>query len=161
VAFKAQLLLKDRAPDERDFVLWKWLKGEQTLPGAFGDPLTTDGYTLCIYDDSPSVLLAATAPAGGTCDEKPCWKISRGDFKYRDRERTPDGLEQIKLQAGDDGDAKISVKGKGENLALPTLPLALPVLVQLQATNGECWEATHSEAGVIKNDTGQFKGKAD
>jgi hypothetical protein len=77
---KAYLLIKDKDPDKNDQLLWKWLKGQITLPESFGDPLNTDAYTLCIYDESaatPSVVFRATAPAGGLCgtkNPKPCWK---------------------------------------------------------------------------------------
>jgi hypothetical protein len=39
--------------------------------------------------------------------------------------------------------AKVVAKGKGPHVAFPTLPLSPPVLVQLQASNGNCWEATY------------------
>jgi hypothetical protein len=41
---------------------------------ALGDPLGTDAYALCVYDASENLLLQMTAPAGGTCGTKPCWK---------------------------------------------------------------------------------------
>jgi hypothetical protein len=63
------------------------------------------------------------------------------------------------LKSGIDGKAKIIVKGKGANVEMPTLPLAPPVTVQLQATTGECWEAVYSTPS--KNDASQFKAKAD
>jgi hypothetical protein len=64
------------------------------------------------------------------------------------------------LKPGREGKAKIIVKGRGKNLALPTLPLNLPLRVQLQADSGACWEATYSEAGVKRNTARGFKGKA-
>ncbi len=38
---KGIFLLKDKTPDKRDVLLWKWVKGSETPPAAFGDPLTT------------------------------------------------------------------------------------------------------------------------
>ena len=67
-------------------------------------------------------------------------------FKYKDSYRTPGGLFGIKLKAGVPGKASIAVKASRKNVGLPTLPLALPLRVQLQASNGECWEATYTEA---------------
>jgi len=161
LAGKAQLLLKDKAIDRGDRLVWKWVKGAQTSPGAFGDPLSGTGYALCIYHVSGSANLVAYAamPAAGECGQGPCWSVSGGSLKYRDKEGASDGIEKVMLRAGDDGEAKIIVKGRGENLRLPSLLLNLPVLVQLQATNGECCEATYSAA--IKNQADQFKARAD
>jgi hypothetical protein len=142
------------------------VKGETTPVSAFGNPLGTDAYTLCVYGEagaSPIVLARATAPAGGTCKTRPCWKAT-GDrgFKYKDAERTPDGIDTLVLKAGTFlGRARIKVKAQGESLSLPVLPLDLPVRVQLQAGNDRCWEATYSPAGVGVNDAMQFKGAGD
>ena len=43
----------------------------------------------------------------------------------------------------------------------PQPPLDVPLTAQLQTANGACWEADFSSAGVDKNDTKQFSGKAD
>jgi len=169
---KAKLLLKDRTAgaDKADLVLWRWSRGARTDAADFGDPGATDQYAVCIYDATGSSLLfVANAPAGGACGTKPCWKAlgkppaSKG-FRYRDKERTPDGLLKVRLKPGADGKAKIILKGKGENLSvspqgLPALPLPLPVTVQLQAGNGECWGATYSTALV--NGPTTFKAKSD
>ncbi len=42
---------------------------------------------------------------------------------------------------------------------VPTLPLPLPVRVQLQTSQGGCWQATYSAAGMSANSSTQFKGK--
>jgi hypothetical protein len=170
VPFKARLLLKDNDDDAKDKLLWKWLKGERTEFGDFGDPVNTDDYTLCVYESSggsPSVLLRATVPAGGQCAGRACWKGvgrnpagSRG-YKYKDKERTPDGLEKLALKPGEDVKAKVTAKGRGANLSLPSpLDVELPVSVQLQAANGECWAATYFAAGVQRNDARVFSAKA-
>ena len=163
--FKALLLLKHNTNDSRDKLIWKWIKGEETVLEDFGDPLTRDDYTLCIYEtvgEQPSVLLSATAPAGGQCAGRDCWKaLSTTGFRYKDKELTPDGLDTIILKAGDDGKAKIIVKGKGAGLILPSpLDVELPVTVQLQSTNGECWQAGYFPVGVKKNEADMFKAKA-
>ena len=43
---------------------------------------------------------------------------------------------------------------------MPSLPLPLPLLVQLQSGNGTCWEAAFRPEGVLKDGTGQFAVKA-
>jgi len=57
------------------------------------------------------------------------------------------------------GKGKIKVKGKGDNLSLPTLPLATPVRVQLVHTTPNCWEATFSAS--TRNDGEIFKASSD
>lgn len=54
------------------------------------------------------------------------------------------------------------VKGKGDLLSLPPLPLPVPLRVQLQGENGVCFEAYYDAAGVLANDaaTGKFKARA-
>lgn len=164
---KAKLLLKDGAPDTRDLVVWSWLKGMETTVGDFGDPEGTDQYDLCIYDDlagTTKLVLRASAPAGEMCGANPCWKALNGmGFRYLDPERSPDGLLKVLLKPGEDERARVLVKGKGASLLdppAPALPLELPARVQLQAENGECWEADYGAAGMLRNDPTQFKGKA-
>jgi hypothetical protein len=82
-------------------------------------------------------------------------------YKYKDKDRTPDGLDQILLKSGDAGKSKVIVKGRGANLALPSpLDVELPVTVQLEAANGECWSASYFSVGVKKNEADIFKAKA-
>ena len=161
----ASVVIRNRTDDERDHIVWKWRRGTATAMDDFGDPVVTDAYGLCIFDElsgTPSLLLASTVPAGGTCNSRPCWTaVGTGRFKYRNGKTDPDGITKILLNAGEDGRARIVVKGKGPLLGLPTLPLPLPARVQLQAENGQCWEATYSTAGVKKNDAEQFKGNGD
>ncbi len=166
---RSTLALRNASPDDGDRVTWKWLAGEATAAGDFGEPQVADDYALCIYDDaqgSAALLFRATAPAAGICGTTPCWiALGSGGFRYRDKEGTPDGLTILRLSSGTDGRARVIVKGAGSNLSggpagLPTLPLPLPLRVQLQAGDGECFEATHSAAGVVRNDGGRFKGTA-
>jgi hypothetical protein len=163
VANKAVLVLKNKSPDKKDALLWKYVKGAATALGDFGDPLNTTGYTLCVYDASvnPQPLILAMAPPGGTCAGKPCWKTIKNGYKYKDKELTPDGLQFILEKAGVATKTKLIVKGKGANLAMTTLPLTTPVTVQLKRsdTPTTCWQATYSTA--TKNLPEQFKAKAD
>jgi cysteine-rich repeat protein len=169
VADKALLQIKDKAPDAKDTLTWKWLKGEVTTVADFGDPIGGDDYTLCIYDVSgatPSVIVRAAAPAGGVCGTgnklKDCWKPTKKGFKYVDKALTPDGLLKVDLKEGvEPGKAKVLVTGKGDNLPMPALPLPLPLRAQLHAGNGTCWEATYSATGLKKNTPAEFKAKAD
>jgi hypothetical protein len=164
LAKKALVVLKNKSPDKKDALIWKWVKGSATALADFGTPLTTTGYTLCVYDSSanPQPLLLSMAPPGGTCaNGKPCWKTTKTGFKYRDKDLTPDGLSFLLEKAGADRIAKLIAKGKGPNLAMPPLPLTPAVTVQLKRNDNPlmCWSATYSTP--IKNLSDQFKAKAD
>jgi predicted acyl esterase len=160
VASASRLLLKDRTPDAHDKLAWKLRKGPLTDPGDFGDPLATTGYALCAYDGAGNLLLHASAPAGGTCAGRPCWKATKKGFRYVDRALTLDGIQKIDLKGGDAGRSALVVTGKGDNLAMPPLPVAsLPVTVQLVAGTGRCWETTFST--TQRNLPDQLKAKSD
>jgi hypothetical protein len=145
-------------PDIADQVSWKW-KGQATALADFGNPLTTTGYALCVYQGA-TLKLATRAPASGTCGTKPCWKaLGAKGYGYKDGDLTPDGLSKATLKTGDTGKAQVSVKGKGTNLPDGVLPLTTPVVVQLQATTGQCWTATFGTPQA--SDAGQFKANSD
>ena len=100
------------------------------------------------------------------CGARPCWK-ARGQkgFDYADRSHASDGIETIRLRAGVGGRAKAVLHGKGAGLSrrplgLPTLPLPLPLTVQLRGDSGACFEAQYDAAGVIVNDPARARFKA-
>lgn len=157
---KSQLQLKDKSPDTKDQAQWKYGRGAVTPKADFGSPLTTTNYQLCLYANG-ALVSRAFVPAGGSCAGKPCWKENAKGFQYKDKDATPDGVTQLKLKEGTvAGKSQIQVKLKGAYIDMPTLPLALPVRVQLKNANGVCWETTHS-APAAKNDAVQFKDKND
>ena len=157
------IVLKDKSPDTKDSVVWRWVRGSETDREDFGDPLTDTDYVLCLYDAStnPQPRLQARAPAGGICAGiYPCWKeLGPLRLDYTDRDADPDGLRLVRLMAGPEGKARINVRGKGANLDMPALPLVPPVTVQLQASNGECWKAEYEEF-IQENQADCFKAKA-
>ena len=157
----ASLALTNSTSPAKNRVQWKWSKGAATAVGDFGAPDSSDDYDLCIFDSTSALVMSAGLPAGGSCGGKPCWKpVSKG-FRYHDRDATPDGITGALLKAGDAGKAKVSVDGKGGNVVPPNLSmLSLPLRVQLQAENGQCWEATYSSSGVTKNDGERFKARS-
>jgi len=147
------------------------VKGAATDAADFGDPTSNEGYVLCLYDaSSPSgaLLMENRIPAGGTCGTKPCWKAlgnppgAKG-YRYKDKERTPNGILKVVLKPGIEGKSKIVVKGGQSNVftgaaGAPPLPLPLPVTMQLQNSSGECWQATYDTDGVGVNEVGFYKG---
>jgi hypothetical protein len=140
---------------------WRWAKGTATPKADFGDPLVTDGYELCLYEDT-ALAQSFAAPAGesgGPCGVRPCWRETAKGFVYRDPQLTPDGVATLRLTEGlADGQARIRLRGKGGRLGLPDLATLTGVLhVQLQKTAGDaCWGATftppfqrHDEAVLV------------
>jgi hypothetical protein len=164
VSQKSLLLIKDRLPDTKDKLVWKWLKGAATTIGDFGDPLTDTTYELCVYDQtggSPNLVLSSKAPNAGVCAGQPCWKQTASGFKYKDKDLSPNGILGVLLKAGEDGKAKIVVKGKSASLGLPpTLTLTQPITVQIKNNVGTCWEADYSAPALV-DQPDQFKDKAD
>jgi cysteine-rich repeat protein len=145
-------------------IFWKWVRGEATALGAFGTPARDTDYAVCVFDASgaPQPLMAARAPAGGTCTfGNPCWAPKGPNrIDYNDQLLgSPDGITQIRLKSGIEGKASVLVRGLHPSLGFPAPPLVPPVTVQLHADNGECWGAVYSTPRV--NDTTQFKANPD
>ena len=154
--------MRNRPADDLDQLTWKWGSGTTTAKADFGNPLSTTTYRLCVYDvagGAPGLRMSAAAPAAAVCRGKPCWRQRATGFKYTNRTLSPDGLLKVVLKAGGPGAAKIVVKGKGVHLALPALPVSPPVTIQLQATNGICWDAVFST--VLANNSATFRAKSD
>ena len=141
-------LSKNATDPTKSKMTWKWNRGQATsLITDLGSPTTTTDYRLCVYDDTGSLIMNLSVPAGGTCSGKPCWKATRSGFKYKDKLGTSNGVTALNLQSGVDGKAKILAKGKGTSLSVPTLPLdqTTPVHVQLiNSTTPACWDASYS-----------------
>lgn len=170
-AAKATLLIKDDADPKKDNLDWKWVSGSATDLAAFGDPIGATDWQLCVYDlvlANGTVRLRADVEHGGNCGTptkpKPCW-VAKGKppkvkgYKFNDKSLLQQGTQTIDLTAGADGKAKVTFHGKGANLMPPGLPLNGRVVVQLRASNGECWGATYSTP--TKNTTKLYKAKAD
>jgi len=144
-----------------DLLLWKLQRGPAITSKDLGDPALSDDYAFCIYDAGGGLLLGASAPAGGICGAKACWKpLGLSGWRYGDQFGTPDGLQKLLLRGGDAGKSRLGLKGKGTHLALPALgSLALPLKTQLRSQAGGCWEAEFPQSSVLKSDTGVFKAK--
>lgn len=133
---------------------WDWTKGQATDAGDLGDPLTTTSYALCVYqsppppDPSPALWISLAVPAGPPCGSSPCWRVlSRGAIRYSsDPSASVNGVTRIHVAPGAEGKARAVVRASGPNLVLPPpAPVVfLPVIAQLQASNGSCWTATYS-----------------
>jgi 6-phosphogluconolactonase (cycloisomerase 2 family) len=143
----ARTLLRVVAASRR--VTWRWAQGEETAVEDLGNPANgSPHYAVCVYDESQptaSVAFRALAPAN-TFSGFPPWKDILNGYAYRDTFRTPEGLLDMKLKARSAGRSLVTVKAVGANVAMPPLPLGLPVRVQVQSSTGECWEAVYTSA---------------
>ena len=130
----------------RSVFTWKWSATDPVPLADFGDPLTSSDYAMCVIDQmggAPTLRMRATAPAGGTCVNQPCWKIRALGVLYKDKEATPDGMFRVGLRAGTP--AKLRAKGKGANLVIPYPELVPPVVVRMVRSDGpQCWEAGYA-----------------
>jgi acyl-homoserine lactone acylase PvdQ len=159
VAGSSQLQIRNRTPDAQDRLAWKWTRGPATTLAALGDPASTTSYDLCVYADR-TLVSRTTAPAGGTCRGRACWRASATGWTFAHPDAAPRVLQKLILRSGPDGKAKLVAKGKGGLLSLPALPIAdLPLHAQLVSTDGQCWEATY--AVIVRNDGAQLKAKND
>ncbi len=157
-AAKSILVVKDKDDDAKDRLIWKWIKGESTSQGEFGDPTTVANYNLCIYAGTTSAMIGQVlVPADGIK-----WRaISTKGYKYKDKEAEADGITIMTLKGSLIDKSKALVKGKGAGLPDLTLPVQEPVAVQLRnIDSGICWGAEYSPAQLIKNQPGLLKGKA-
>jgi uncharacterized delta-60 repeat protein len=140
---------------------WQWKHGGATALADFGDPETTDGFQLCMFDDTapgdPHVLVASSVPPAGICRGKPCWKPTSSGFKYKNGDAD---VKTLRLKAGPDGTPKIILNARYSS----RFPLPLvggPFRVQLQGDAGRCWESTYAPANVVRNTDRKFKARSD
>lgn len=150
---KSLLLLKNHPTDEnKDKLVWKWLKGPEVLLADLGDPTDATSYSLCIY--------AGGNLAAHSIDAGPNWKtLGTKGYKQKDPTTAPDGIKKTVLKSGAAGRSKALVKGKGANLPDDVDGvLPFPVTVQLvNDTNATCLESVFNSA--LKNDGKKFKAK--
>jgi len=156
VKARARLSLRNSARNDQDRLLWEWRRGAAATKAEFGDPIGSDAYDLCLYD-ATGLVGSFTAPAGGFCGSRSCWRGSARGFRYRDRERTPNGIAGMLLQHGNtDGKSQIRIEGRGARLGMPRLEaLAPPVVAQLRNRRGPCWQTVHVPP-FARFDTGGF-----
>jgi hypothetical protein len=153
----ALLALDNRSPDTRDRLAWSWSKGALTTMADLGNPTTATPYTLCLYDSVgglPQRRLAQSIPPG------PRWKSYSRGFRYRDATLSAGGIQSIVLTEGPAGRSSVQVRGKGQRLALPGLPLTEQPNVIIQLLNDTtCWSSTYSTS--LGTGSARFRAKSD
>jgi len=157
-ALKSVLVIKDKADNTKDKLIWKWIKGQSTTQMEFADPTTTATYALCFYKGPNADLIGGVeVPPSNTL-----WKIigTKG-YKYRDPAGSQDSVTKVLVKGSTTNKSKALVKGKGNDLTdftLPIVPGDLPLIAQLRNNQtGICWEGSY--ATPVKNQVGKFKGK--
>jgi len=159
----ASLKLKDKPGSRADSLVWQWKKGDATMPSELGDPTAADDYTLCMYDEAvtPTLVFSSITRPIPDCSHNACWVNTGTGFTFHGTGELC-GIKKFTVSAGDARDSRIVMKAKGDGLPpLPSLPLALPLRVQLVASTGACWEAEYTSAGATKNDAMQFSGRSE
>jgi hypothetical protein len=144
------------APGVVTGLAWKWIAADATPVAAFGDPLHTTGYRLCLYDASGRVS-TATAPSGRG------WNAAPTTVKYKSKTWAPTGIAGITLKAGlVPGAAKIAVKGKGWFAPRRAVDrnARVALVAQLSHSGGECWEAVFSSPFLVQTSE-QFQDRSD
>ena len=154
----SSVLFKQQSTPDKNRMSWKWGNGN-TSKAEFGDPLNTDGYTLCVYDAG---VLVSTSRVTGSCMSRPCWTETPTGFTFNNKSLQPSGVQSLKLVGGTAGKAIELFKGKGASLTLPD-PSSFtgPIDVQLRTTASPlCWGSRFS-APFLKDANGQLKDKSD
>jgi len=132
--------------DPDDIFTWVWHDGTDTQLSDFGNPLT-DSYAFCVYDSStrpqPLASEIANDPSG--------WKTSGDRLFYS--VRADEDLRRLILRTKLNGHARILVH-RDMTTVMHVLPFTTPVVVQLQISNGSCWEADYTS--VRRNDAHSF-----
>jgi M6 family metalloprotease-like protein len=154
----SKLVLKNARRAERDRMEWRWGAGDVPA-SALGNPTESTDYDVCMFGPEGSLIFRAMTPAAATCPDRPCWKRQgRHAFRYRDRGARQGGLARLVLVPGSRGKADISFVARGAGLALPALPLELPLTIEVQAAHAGCWSGTFRGVGARRNDALRFRG---
>jgi hypothetical protein len=105
---------------------------------------------------APATLsLAAEIPASATK-----WRALKKGQRYEDPTASEDGIERLTLRTSKRQRSRVLVNGGGSNLQVPSLPLQLPVKVQVtNSETGVCWEAEYWPDDVVKNAVNKFRAK--
>jgi hypothetical protein len=154
---RSSLKMRKGADPSHDTVTWSWRGGAPVGPSDFGSPTSVTDLSMCVFDET-GLRLSATAPAGGTCGDRPCWTSTAHRLSYGDEQLTPDGLLGLKLRPGPPGRTHVTARGKGANLGPLSLGLSGEVTVRLKRSGGPaCWQARFPTAH--RNDTAVYEAR--
>lgn len=156
---RARLTLSPGGAPSRRQLRWSWVGGPATQQDDFGDPTAGSDTSLCIYDTN-GLILEASVAAAETCSTRPCWSAigSRG-YRYRRPDGNGDGVRSLRMLGGDLDQPRVRIHAKGENLVLPSLPIAngADLVVQLgNSASATCWESSFPPADFVRNSPDGF-----
>jgi hypothetical protein len=156
----AELTLTERPGTARSAMKLRWTRGTAVTRAELGMPDVSTDYAACLYDASgPQPVASLLAPGGETCQRGPCWQWRAQGFTYLDTDRTPDGVARAIVKPGGEGQSYLRWQANKGAVPPLGLPLDGPVVIQIQASNGTCWEARFSSA--IVNDGTRWQGTSD
>lgn len=155
---KSLLLIKDKTDNDKDALLWKFIKGAPTSQAQFGDPSAATDYALCIYTGAANNLFLEAAIPSGT-EWTP---LGAKGYGYSDASGAHAGIRRILLKGSDQSKTKVLVKASGGSIPDVTLgAVAAPIKVQLLNTStAACWESDFGAGNILKNETELLKAKA-
>jgi hypothetical protein len=156
--------IRDRDDASQDRLSWRLRPAADLTPGELGDPRTDDeSYRLCIFgegdDQGPAV--SVLMPGAALCSDRPCWS-ARGDsgWRYRDRTGARGGVRRFRIGQAGNGAFRMGVTARGEEVELPVLPVATPLVVQVVRGAGtvrQCWQARFESPAISTTD--RFKAR--
>jgi hypothetical protein len=143
-AGKSVFMFKNRNDDNKDKLLFRWLKGAATDTADFADPTATTSTALCLYAGTAASLISEQVVPPG-----PEWLFG-ADQKYlfKDPTASADGIRWVLLRSGAAGKARVLVKGRGVDTPDLSLPFTeFPLVVQVHQDDGlPCWGSTFTSA---------------
>lgn len=156
-AARDTLLVRRGASEKGYKLVWRWLRGASTDHAELADPSVDATYSLCIYEGaSNAVATQLVVPPDASHWKALGARRDRG-FKYRDKTRSVDGVDSLLLRPHSDDRSRIVFVAKGAMIPNASLPLDLPVKVQLyNSDTGICWSSEITSATA--NDSTIFRG---
>ena len=156
-AQRSELDIGQPSDPARDTLLWKWGRGQATSQADFADPRATATYDFCVFAGTSAALVDEVVIAPSV--QRWAQAGSRG-FTYKDPTGTADGIRKIRLGGSAADRAEIVLTGKGAGLPIVPLPMAGPIIAQLE--NGDtsvCWSASYVGSQIVRDDQGGLKAK--
>src|SRR5207245_9268778 len=87
----SSVVLAEKSPPDRSRMVWHRARGTATTKAEFGEPTTTDGYTLCLYDAG---ALVSASRVIGACSRTRCWAVTPSRLVFHNKARLPAALER-------------------------------------------------------------------
>jgi hypothetical protein len=150
----------DPVKDNKNKVIWSFVRGDNATFEDLGDPTATDAFSVCLYDGRagvPELIMEQQVLAGAN------WRTQANNgFGFGDRSRVQDGVQILRVAAGRGGapgPSKLKVVARGDlipflelgklpNSALTMMATDPSVIVQLVNTSGTCWSNEFSSPPV-------------